>query len=457
MPSAKYLIALFIVLVLGVLGWLGLRQTEAPTTEGFAVLATAELDGNAEIVKATSDGMHLIHTNPARSSIDIVDITDPLATRRVARVPMPGEPTSVALSPDGQWALAVARKVGGDDADDDPRIPGLLALIDIRDPAQAGAVAWIGIGPQPDSIAVTNAGKELIAIIALENETSGGSDAAELQAHSPNYAGSIQIVTVYPANPNDYSVKTVRLPPKLLRDAGMLLATMPQPEYVALSPDRRIAAVSLQENNGIVLLDPYTPVVIRAFNTGRVANRPADLKDDEQISLSDNYPDDLSDNELAGLRMPDGLAFSADGQYILSADEGEQRLTGGRGFSLWTLNGERVWDDGGEIERIAAERGWYPDSRSEHRGIEIEGVAAGRFGSKEFAFAVAERGAFVVAYDISDPAAPLFVDMLPSGELPESVAAIPSRDLLAVGAEKSGTLTLYRYVAGDANMDVDRD
>ncbi len=48
-------------------------------------------------------------------------------------------------------------------------------------------------------------------------------------------------------------------------------------------------------------------------------------------------------------------------------------MTGGRGFSIWTLTGEFVWDDGGEIERKAAAAGLYPDTRSENNGIEIEG------------------------------------------------------------------------------------
>lgn len=419
------------------------------------MLADFAVDGNAEIVVATPDGLRLIHTNPERGSIDIVDISDTAKPALLARVDMPGEPTSVALSPDGQWALAVVRTSGASKSKSDPRLPGVLALIDIRNAGHPAATAWIGIGPEPDSIVVTNAGKELIAVIAVENmntddgDDDDGSDDDNPVEITASYAGTIQTVTVYPANPDSYRINTLRLSRKLLRDAGMIMESLPQPESVALSPDRSVAAISLQRNNGIVLIDPYLPNVIRAFSTGRVNNRKADLTTDGVISLTEDYPDAVTDNDYAGLRFPDGLAFTSNGQFILSADEGTGRLTGGRGFSVWTVNGDFVWDDGGEIERIAAERGYYDDKRSAHKGIEMESVTAARFGTREFAFAVAERGAFMVIYDISDPRMPVFVDMLPSGEHPESVIAIPSRGLIAVAAEKSGELTLYGYATGD--------
>jgi hypothetical protein len=152
---------------------------------------------------------------------------------------------------------------------------------------------------------------------------------------------------------------------------------------------------------------------------------------------------------MAGVRYPDAIAFSPDGQYLLSANEGEQALTGGRGFSIWALNGELVWDDGGEIEQRAVKAGLYPDKRSDKRGIEVEGITAARFGSRDFAFAVSERGSFLVIYDISNPYAPEFVQILPTGDGPESVVALPSRNLVLVAAEESGTITVFQFASGD--------
>jgi WD40 repeat protein len=149
------------------------------------------------------------------------------------------------------------------------------------------------------------------------------------------------------------------------------------------------------------------------------------------------------------MRMPDGVAFSPDGQYLLSADEGDGALTGGRGFSIWSLTGELVWSDDGQTEQQAAAAGFYPDDESAKRGIEIEGVTAGRFGARDFAFAVSEEGSFVAIYDISNAYAPEFVQILSTGRKPESIVAIPTRNLMAVAAEGAGNISIYEYVPAE--------
>jgi DNA-binding beta-propeller fold protein YncE len=242
-------------------------------------------------------------------------------------------------------------------------------------------------------------------------------------------------------------VTTLPLDETLLSNAQMLNINDPQPEYVGLSPDNKLVAVSLQENNGIVVIDPVAAKIVTAFSLGTVSERPADLRDDGEVKLVQSYPGDASGQPFAGKRFPDAISFTPDGKYILSADEGELPLTGGRGFSIWTPSGDFVWDDGGEIERRANELGFYDDKRSNVRGIEVEGITAARFGTRDYAFALSERGSFVVIYDITDARAPRFVQILPTGKEPESVVAIPERNLLVVAAEKSGTITIIGHTA----------
>jgi DNA-binding beta-propeller fold protein YncE len=427
------------------------------TPDRFAIISDFSVAGNAEIIKATAGGLYLIHTNSDRSSIDVVDITDPGNARTIASVDMPGEPTSVDVSPDGKWALAVvyASKSKPNEEPLDPRIPGVLALIDLRNPAKAAVTGLVGIGHHPDSIAVTQSGDELVGIIAIENEPLIVVEGKVVEDDAPGNAndisekGVIQIVAINPEQPTQYSVKTLLLDASLLRTAQMLNTDDPQPEYVALSPDKKRAAVSLQENNGIVVIDTMTREIVAAFNLGTVSERPADLRDDGEVKLVQSYPANASGGQaFAGKRFPDAVSFTPDGKYILSADEGELPLTGGRGFSIWTPGGDFVWDDGGEIERRASELGLYKDKRSDERGIEVEGITAARFGSRDYAFALSERGSFVVIYDITDARAPSFVQILPTGKAPESVVAIPERNLLVVAAEKKGTITIIGYNAG---------
>lgn len=147
---------------------------------------------------------------------------------------------------------------------------------------------------------------------------------------------------------------------------------------------------------------------------------------------------------------------------------------GGRSFSIWSTDGAQVYDSGSELEHIVAasapqffnasneDRNF--DSRSDNKGPEPEGLAVGIVGERRYAFIGLERMGGVVAYDITDPYAPLFVDYAnnrdfsvdpatatAAGDLgPEGLTFIDAKDsptrspLLVVANEVSGTVTLYR-------------
>ncbi|MEJ2139120.1 MAG: hypothetical protein P8Y61_06695 [Gammaproteobacteria bacterium] len=451
----RILIVVLIVIAIVVFGTM--QWYEEPKPE-FVEISSTQVDGNAEIIQASADGMLLAYTNAINQSIGFADLSDPFNPLLLGSVDVPGEPTSVALSPDGNWALATVHVSPAEEgeAPADLRLPGVLVVVDLQDRSAPRVVSIIGIDNQPDSIALSEAGDELVAVIAIENEEVYVKDGRVVDTENPGDAtdisppGVVQIVRINPDKPRSWSVATLEIPPELLTNALMLNSDDPQPEYVTLSPGRHMAAVSLQENNGLLLVDLATAEIAGAFNLGAVSDRPADLKADNKVSLTQKYPADVSEKSLTlGTRNPDSIAFSPDGQYVLSADEGEAPMTGGRGISIWSLNGELAWDDGGDIEKRAAAAGLYPDERSEKKGVEMEGIAAGRFGSRDFVFAVSERGSFLVIYDISNPYAPEFVDILPTGTAPESVIAIPSRNLVIVAAEESGMLTVFRYESAE--------
>ena len=109
-------------------------------------------------------------------------------------------------------------------------------------------------------------------------------------------------------------------------------------------------------------------------------------------------------------------------------------------------SGERVWSDDGQTEQQAAAAGFYPDDQSGNKSIEIEGIATGSFGARDFAFAVAEEGAFLAIYDISNAYAPEFVQILSTGSKPEGVKALPTRNLVVVAAAGSGNISVYQYI-----------
>jgi len=148
---------------------------------------------------------------------------------------------------------------------------------------------------------------------------------------------------------------------------------------------------------------------------------------------------------------------------------------GARSFSIWSADGQRVFDSGSEFERVTASL--IPDNfngnndensfdnRSDDKGPEPEAVAVGIINGQTFAFIGLERVGGIMVYNVTNPQNPEFVQYLNNrdfsvsqadleagmaGDLgPEGLAFISADDspsgkpMLAVGNEVSGTTTLY--------------
>jgi hypothetical protein len=114
------------------------------------------------------------------------------------------------------------------------------------------------------------------------------------------------------------------------------------------------------------------------------------------------------------------------------------------------LKGAVVFDAGAELEQAAAAAGFYDDGRSDARGCEIEGAAIGEFNNHTFAFVGAERCEFVAVYRLKDRK-PVLEQILPSGERPEGLKAIPSRGLFASANEDDGTIWIYGGAPGHSS------
>ena len=139
---------------------------------------------------------------------------------------------------------------------------------------------------------------------------------------------------------------------------------------------------------------------------------------------------------------------------------------GGRSFSIWSTDINRVYDSGDDLEQRtkalsqaafnASHDNNTLDSRSPAKGPEPEGVVVGKFGDKTFAFIGMERVGGVIVYDISNPTAPVYVTYLntrtgttgdrgPEGLTFISAAQSPNgKPLLVVGNEVSGTTAIFQ-------------
>lgn len=425
---------------------LPVAATAAPT-QSFSPLASWNVPdgGVAEIVSATADGRTLLYTNAGDGLLGFVDISDPAAPADLGAIDVGGEPTSVSVMATGK-AVVVVRTDELEEGQAPVIRPGKLLVVDV---ATRTIETTIPIGHHPDSVATGVRNGTPFAVVAIENEpVVVDGDGKLTDADEPgdpgdvSGPGTLQVV--------DLATGTVHDVPLAL-PAAFPFADDPQPEFVDLRGTR--AVISLQENNAYALLDvgkaldgTGAEAVTRVFSAGTAADRPADLQSDGRIDFSERYPADVASEDHAGLRFPDGVAFSPDGKWILSADEGEFDFTGGRGWSIHKVGGGLAWQDGGRLEREAVRHGQYPEERSDAKGIEIEGMEVGTFGGRSFAFVGSERGSFLAVYRLREGRSPEFVQILPTGVGPEGILAIPSRGLVVTSNEETGDLTLMKGV-----------
>lgn len=117
--------------------------------------------------------------------------------------------------------------------------------------------------------------------------------------------------------------------------------------------------------------------------------------------------------------------------------------------------GEVVWDAGNSVEQLAVRTGLHIEGRAESKGPEPEGLAITEIDGRPTALVASERSNFVAAYDVSDPAAPVFRQILPTTPGPEGILAVPARNLLVISSEADdaenrvrASVTIYGY--GDA-------
>lgn len=249
-----------------------------------------------------------------------------------------------------------------------------------------------------------------------------------------------------------------------------------EPEYIAVSPDGRMAWITLQENNSVAVLHipaaTFEDIVPLGYKDHNMPLNGMDASDRDRTINIANWP-------VFGMYMPDGIsAFQSNGQtYLITANEGDARANeevrvkdlqldaaafpdavalqadanlgrltvtnvngdtdgdgdfdtlysyGARSFSIWTEDGTQVFDSGEELERITA--ALTPslfnandgnvsqfDTRSDNKGPEPEGVTVGSINGVTYAFIGLERsGGGVMVYDMTDPSSPSFVEYVRS-------------------------------------------
>ncbi|SEJ49166.1 hypothetical protein SAMN04488058_10948 [Deinococcus reticulitermitis] len=241
-----------------------------------------------------------------------------------------------------------------------------------------------------------------------------------------------------------------------------------------MSPDSREAYVTLQESNGLAVIDVLggtveavrslglkdhrqagqgldasdkdgginiktwpvygadMPDAVAAFSVGArtylITANEGDTRDSEgftdEAKVADLKLDAAAFPDAAALQKPGALGRLAvsrtDGDTDGDGDHDRLIAFGARSARIWTAQGELVADTGDLFERKTAEltpatfnsggTASTFDTRSDNKGPEPEGVTVGVVGAKTFAFVGLERTGGVMVLDVSTPSAPAFVE-----------------------------------------------
>lgn len=365
-------------------------------------------------------------------------------------------------------------------------------------------IANVEVGALPDMVTFTPDGS--LILTANEGEPN--------DAYTIDPPGTVSIINV----DENYSVTTLDFSgfesrAAVLKSKGFRIfgknATFAkdiEPEYIAVAENSKKAWVTLQENNGIAVIDlnlkTITDILPLGFKDYSFEYNAIDPSDQDAGIFFKPW-------QVKGVYMPDGIAVLPNNNvpFVFTANEGDAReysgfseikrinnsaivldpiafpnaallkmntnlgrlnITttlgdtdgdgdfdelysfGARSFSIWHgLTGELIFDSKNEVDKKAFELGVYPDGRSDDKGTEPEGITIGRIGNKNYLFVGLERANAVMVYELSNPHKPTFLQLLRTGIGPEGVLFVSANDspngkgMLIVSSETDGVIKIF--------------
>jgi DNA-binding beta-propeller fold protein YncE len=383
---------------------------------GFEPVVRHSVSGDvAEIVSATPDGRTLVYSDSSVEEVGFVDIASVETPTELGTVGLDGSPTAVSVTPDGAYALVGV--AGGANE---------LTVVEVGTRARVTDLALSG---QPDSIAISPDGH--YAAVAIENERDEDVDEG-LMPQGP--AGALEIVDLV-GEPGDWTSRVVDL-------TGLAGRFPDDPETEFVDIRAGVVALTLQENNHIVLVRLSDGNLVRHFSAGRVTHL-ADLTDDGTARFTEFLRDARREPDAIHWTPGGRLITANEGDYDLDLTEGE--FVGGRGFTVYSSTGPILFDSGAGLERAANQAGVYDDGRSDAKGTEPEGIEIAIFRGQTFLFVGLERADAVVVYRLVGPTErPVLVEVLQTGDRPEGLLAIPRRNLFVSANEDDGTIDIFQ-------------
>jgi DNA-binding beta-propeller fold protein YncE len=425
--------------------------------------------------------------------VDIVNLANPASPVLAGFIdisPYGSNINSVAVY-DGKLAAAIEGSVKTD-----------LGKVVVFKTTDYTVIKQITVGALPDMVTFSADGKYILT--ANEGEPN--------DAYTIDPVGSVSIITVadnYAVVTLDFTSFASQL--TTLQTGGLRMfgpaasfAQDMEPEYVTISADGNTAWVTLQENNAIAKVNLTTKLITNIFPLGfKDYNTDANAIDPSDRDLTIV----LNRWNVKGIYQPDAIAvYEKNGiPYLFTANEGDTRdypgfselkrikdvaldatvfpdaatlkldtklgrlnitktlgdigtdndfdelyAFGARSFSVWNGNtGAQIFDSKNQLEQKVIEATKYDDLRSDDKGVEPEGITIGKMGGKVVAFVGMERADVMAVYDITDPANPVFLKILNTGDAPEGITFIPAaqspngKSIVIVSSENDGVIKIY--------------
>jgi hypothetical protein len=205
----------------------------------------------AEIVAASEDGRTLIYTDSPNRSLGFVDIRQPSRPRALGALALDGEPTSVAVR--GPWAL-----VGINTSQSFTNPTGYLGVFNVdacaKSPASCVPAAKLPLGGQPDSIAVSP--DKRYAAIVIENQRDEEVSVDGVEGGLPQLPGGLLQVVSLRGAPSQWDVRNVDL-----SGLAAYGTADPEPEYVSINEQNLAAVTLQENNHIALVHLPSARVI----------------------------------------------------------------------------------------------------------------------------------------------------------------------------------------------------
>lgn len=518
-------------------GIYGLSAAEIVEYHGASnrIFVVNAISGKVDII----DGSLLATSSAATEPLALNNL-DKLAELDVAKdvgQTFMGSVNSVSIS-GNLLAAAIER---GDAAGNKTQANGFVAFYQLNGADTPQFISAVEVGALPDNVVFTHDGK--MVVVANEGEPNSSytldpeGSIALIAITEGKPAATATIIGFSDFNQGGTRHSEITADIKINGPMASVAQDL-EPEYIAISQDNRRAFVSLQENNAIAVIDIVNAKVAKILplglkDYGLEVNKIDASDKDDRVNLQ-------SYTGVYGMYQPDTLATYRwnNTDFIVTANEGDSRdysafseearagdlildanhpqfaaakdktqlarlkvttsmgdddkdgdydrivSFGARSFSIWTADGQQVFDSGSDFERITAallgnkfnnnneeNKG---DSRSDDKGPEPEALALGQIGQRLYAFIGLERTSGFMIYDVTNPFDVHFIDYVVNrdfdadftintetgvvkgdatlaGDLgPEGMKFVSadkspnSKPLLIIGNEVSGSTSVYQ-------------